>query len=57
MRYGTGGPHGKVSPALQPAAESGHLTGAFDRAGAHLGALREASHPPDALLPVAEDLF
>jgi transposase-like protein len=34
MGYGRGGPHGKVSPALQPAAESGHLTRAFDRAGA-----------------------
>src|SRR6516225_4966364 len=38
---GTGVPHGKVSSALQPAAESGHLTGAFDRAGAYLGALRK----------------
>src|ERR1700741_1039604 len=57
MGYGRGGPHGKVSPALQPAAESGHLTRAFDRASAHFGALREVSHPPDAFLPVAEDLL
>src|ERR1700747_1579270 len=57
MGYGRGGPHGKVSPALQPAAESGHLTRAFDRASAHFGALREVSHTPDAFLPVAEDLL
>jgi hypothetical protein len=55
MWYGRRGPHGKVSSASQPAAKSGHLTGAFDRAGAHLGALREASHPPDVVLPVAKD--
>src|SRR5689334_20287499 len=53
--YGRGEPHGKASSALQPAAESGYLTGAFDRAGAHFGTLREASNPPDFVLPVAKD--
>jgi hypothetical protein len=57
MGYGRGELHGKVSPALQSGAEGGHLTGAFNRAGARFATVREASDSPDAVLPMAEDLF
>ena len=54
---GRGNPNGKVPSSVQSPPEGGNLTAAFNRTGAYLGAVREASDSADFVLPMAKTVL